>query len=255
MRCFLPFVILLFSGASLAQNLGTNELLERLSKRPFDTSILGSVQESRNPALLPALRKAFDESSERQTKQAIAVTIVKLDRESVDHFEYLARFAREAVRSQAPAVLALDSKGRMVRGKMSPEFETWCKDQGLDVNEEAGKQVSGYPSDLFELFSTGDPRAIEILRQGLDSRNPTIVQISARGLAQQQDIASIQRIVAVTRRFLIEDDGYSLASTLAAYDGEVAEKQIVEALGDRNLREMYAKAIERKRQRKLTFPR
>jgi hypothetical protein len=255
MRSSLPFVILLSCGASVAQILGTNELLEKLAKRPFEPALLGAVQASRDPALLPALRKAFDETSEKLTKQAISGTIVKLDREDVDHFEYLAEFAREAVRSQAPDVLGLDSKGHMVGGNISAAFETWCRDQGLDFKEEAGRQLYVYPSDLFELFGSGDPRAMEILRQGLLSRNHTIVQIAAHGVGQQQDVASIKLIVAAYRRFSIEDMAWSLAGALAEYDGEAIEKQIVGAIDDRYLREAYLKALEEKRKRKLTFPR
>jgi hypothetical protein len=91
--------VVVVSGVAFGQERIREDLIGRLAKRPFDTTILGAVQESRDQALLPALRNAFAETTEKLVKQYIAVTIVKLGEPSPEYFNYLASFAFEAVRS------------------------------------------------------------------------------------------------------------------------------------------------------------
>jgi len=236
-------------NTSLAQKLPSEEIIQRISKRPFDINVITSVMESRDPSFLPALRKAFEETSEKSAKQVIASTLIKLGDPASEYFDYLAQFALQAVTSLAPSALVYDAEGRSVRGKISPEFELWCQANGLDPVQEAGKQIWTYGNDVFELAQTRDRRAIGILRQGLDSNNRLIVQITAEGLASLQDTVSVQRIIAVTDRIPTDEMRAILGNALTLYEESTVEKQIL-AARDRRLAEKYTEALRRKREPK-----
>jgi hypothetical protein len=64
---------------------------------------------------------------------------------------------------------------------MNPEFEPWCRDHGLNVEQEIVNQLKVYPEDLMALVSARDARAVDILRQGLASRNPMVWILAVEG--------------------------------------------------------------------------
>src|SRR5258708_32417211 len=128
-------------GLGIAQSQDKRTLLDRISKRPFDASVIGEVERNRNPDLLPPLRKAFEETDGKREKQYIARTLIKLGDQDTKYFEYLAGFARVAVESSAPTVFTRAADGTFLRGRPNPEFERWCRDHGLDVQQELVNQL------------------------------------------------------------------------------------------------------------------
>src|SRR5579872_5464807 len=135
-------------GPRVAQGQDTKTLRERISIRPFDTTVLGDVERSRDPQLLPDLRQAFEDTKAKREKQAIARTLVRLGDKDIRYFEYLASFAKPAVESGAPMIFVYGSDGKAVRGVVNPEFQAWCRDHGLDPEQELVNQFKTYPQDL-----------------------------------------------------------------------------------------------------------
>src|SRR5258708_4157309 len=125
-------------------------------------AVIGDVLRSGDRALVSPLRQAFDQTEGKREKQAIAETLIKLGDKESRYFEYLASFAKRAVESGAPAVL-------FVRGVMNPEFEPWCRDHGLDVEEEIVNQPKVYPQDPTAPAPPTDPPPTKILPQALPS--------------------------------------------------------------------------------------
>jgi hypothetical protein len=230
-----------------AQHQSNTDINSKLSTKPFDTTILGAVRESGDQAFLPALRKAFAQNEPKLTKQAIAVTVVMLGDSDPQYFDYLAGFALEAVRSSAPNIFLYDVHGNAVRGKMSYEFEEWCRVRAIDPKDEAGRQLSVYPSDLLEFAETQDQRAVAILWEGLQSQNPVLVAIAARGVAAMQDSPSIGKIIAASHRFSTKDGRHAFATALAIYNGEVAQREILQQIEDPALKDEYLAVRSRQR--------
>jgi hypothetical protein len=229
-------------GSGFAQNTDIATLPDRIAARPFNMTVIGDVLRSGDRALLSPLRQAFDETEGKREKQVIAETLIKLGDKDSRYFEYLAGFAKRAVESVAPAVL-------FVRGIMNPEFEPWCRDHGLNVEQEIVNQLKVYPEDLMALVSARDARAIDILRQGLASRNPMVWILAVQGLSVLQDRASIREIIATAGRFPASSIGFLLGGALAEYDSEPVRLEILAALSDPALREVYTKALESRRKR------
>jgi hypothetical protein len=246
------YSICLVSG--IAQGQDTKTLQERISVRPFNTTVIGDVERSRDPALLPALRKAFEESEGKMEKQSIARTLIKLGDKDAKYFEFLAGFAKRAVESGAPDFWTYGPDGLIVRGVVNKEFERRCKDHGLDVQHELAAEFRTYPQDLNMLATAHDPRARDILRQGLASRNPLIITSAARGLALLQDRASVPEIIAAASRFPVKQVGFLIAGALSEYEGETVHREILAFLSDPALRELYTKALDRKRMRDQNNP-
>jgi hypothetical protein len=246
------YSVCLISG--IAQSQDTKTLQERISVRPFNTTVIGDVERSRDPLLIPALRKAFEESEGKREKQSIAGTLIILGDKDAKYFEFLASFAKRAVESGAPNFWTYGPDGMIVKGAVNKEFERWCKDHGLDVQHELAAEFRTYPQDLNMLTAAHDPRARDILRRGLTSRNPLIITSAACGLALLQDRASVPEIIAAASRFPVKEDGFLIAGALSLYEGETVHREILASLSDPALRELYTKALDWKRKRDLNKP-
>jgi hypothetical protein len=238
-----------WAGIGVAQNQDTKTLLDRISKRPFETTVIGDVERSRDPALLPALRQAFEESEGKREKQYIAGTLIKLGDKDARYFEYLAGFARRAVESSAPTIFTTGPDGMVVKGVVNPEFDRWCREHGLDVQRELANQLRTYPEDLMLLATARDARGRDLLRLGLASQNPLIVVQAAQGLGVLDDRAYIPEIVSAASRFPVNTIGVSITAVLSAYQDEAVQREILAALPDPRLREMYTKALAERRRK------
>jgi hypothetical protein len=104
-----------------------------LKDRPIDEGILLDIE--RQPVsreTLPALEMAFSQGGSKHDLQLIAATIIRLGDKSERYYDYLANYAREAIKDPTPIFVSYDNEGHAMRGKLDPGFENWCALNGKD---------------------------------------------------------------------------------------------------------------------------
>jgi hypothetical protein len=176
-------------------------LLARLGEAELDPSALGAIEaHTPDPRIMPALEEAFDRRKAKEEKQEIAVTLIRLGNQTAKYFDFLAGYARTAVEDRTPSFMDFDQNGRAIRGQFSAEFENFCQVNGLDPKATAAKQFGDYIQDVHFLARAQDPRAIEILRRGLESPYPNVVGYSVEGLGRLQDTTAVPLIEKACER-------------------------------------------------------
>ncbi len=142
---------------------------------------------------IPVLKEQFARSHDWLIKAKLASALVRLGDKDDIYWTFLAKQATLAVESDAPDFMNMDPLAKDSAGP-SPGFIAWANAHKLDAKE-AGKDLSFSTLGLMLLGSTGDRRAIPLLRQGLLSPNHHIEYVAALGLAELQDKDSIPYIV------------------------------------------------------------
>lgn len=148
---------------------------------------------------IPFLKEQFVRSQDPLIKAKIASALVRLgDRDDL-YWDFIVKQATPAVESDAPDFMNFDSQSGTGSGP-SPEFSTWAKAHG--VSPESAGQDSMYwlPGKLMLLASTGDQRAISLLRRALLSPNHQIEIAAAMGLAELHDKDSVPLIIEACKR-------------------------------------------------------
>jgi len=226
-------------------------ILAKLAAGTAGTFDIHSLESERPDArTLPALRQAFAKASDKEMKQRIAATLLRLGDSSALYFGYLADFANSAVDDPAPIFLVFDAEGKTVRGQMSPEFLEWCVRNQKEPDAEAQLQSWVYPGDLLLLAQTNDHRADAIFRKGLDSPNPMVVALCVQGLGRLQDISAIPLIVQVAGR-LPAGARYALAMELPWFSSTDAERLFRSLVSDSGLRDGLRAQVQHERQNEL----
>jgi hypothetical protein len=169
------------------------------------------------------LQNVFSQSQSTLTKCFIARKLIKLGNNDEVYWNYLAGVAREALDSDIPDWFAYDENGKAIKGKISPEFEAWAKAQKTSGGPWAEDQFYGPMLPLGLLASTGDPRAVPLLRSGLLARNYLIEAASAGGLAELRDKDSIPLIVEACKRAPADDAGAIAMALLQFNDPEAQD--------------------------------
>lgn len=145
-----------------------DKLLAKVAAGPIGQAELYAIEgEPPDPRTLPALRKAFADRSDKQEKQRIALTLLRLGDKSEVYFDFLAGYAKTAVDDKAPMFLKYTSQGQPVRGEFDLGFLDWCKANSRDPREEASLQFQVYPEDMMILAEAEDPRARRSFARGL----------------------------------------------------------------------------------------
>jgi hypothetical protein len=174
---------------------GLSELLARLASGPSDRSILYALErQPPDPRTMPALKSAFERGKTTEEKQWIAATLLRLGENSSVYFDYLAGLAKEAIEDRTPFFGKYDNTGHSIRGEFDPGFLNWCAQNGKDPKAVAGVQISVYLNDVAILAYAQDPRAVELLRLGLESTNVLVVAYSVEGLGRLHDLAALPLI-------------------------------------------------------------
>lgn len=179
-------------------------------KKSID-ELFGDLQKGDKKAI-PVLRKAFDQSSDKEEKQRIASQLLRAGVSDEQYLNFLIQHARKAIESNMPFPLALDEDGKPIKRKYSAEFLAWCKEQGIDPNIAARNWANTYPIDVMRLINSMDPRASDTLLKGLESSNYIIVLAAAKGLARLQDKRAIRPIIESSKRVPTE-----ITETLGLY--------------------------------------
>lgn len=148
---------------------------------------------------IPELKKQFELTEDEKDKGRLATALVRLGDKDPASWNYLAERAAEALSSDAPDLQEFDANGKASSSDLSPKFLAWAKVHSLPL-EKAEQRVALNEGAVLLLGESGDRRAIPLLRQGLSSQDSIIQVLSARGLAQLQDKASIPLIVAACQQ-------------------------------------------------------
>lgn len=214
-------------------------LLGQLAGNGLDRSALLALEgHPPDPRIIPGLEAAFESREAKNDKQAIAVTLLRLGEKSDKYFDFLAGFARVAVEDRTPYF-------QVNRGQFTLEFEAWCAQHGKDPRTVASIQIGVYPEDVLALAKSQDPRAAELFRKGLESRNPTVVGFCVEGLGRLQDVTAIPLIAKAAER--LPGAKRAIAMQLPWY-GRFEAYQLMERLEpDRRSREFHIDQVERAR--------
>jgi HEAT repeat protein len=199
---------------------------------------LADLLKRRDPAAVAELERRFTTSADQSDRQKIAVVLLSRRQGDQPYFDFLAGLARQAVASDAPFPYLYDGSGKLVPGKLAPQFEEWAAAWKLDPETAVRRVFLEYPMDVFMLGLANDPRAAEILLKGLESRNYLLVARAAAGLARLQHGPAIRSIIAaaehapaevselIARALVLFDD----AAAQAAAERLIKDKQLLAAL-------------------------
>jgi hypothetical protein len=146
-----------------------------------------------DPRILPALESAFERGKTAEEKQWIAATLIRLGEKSSTYFEYLADQANEAISDRTPFFVKYDH-GKSVSGEFDAGFLNWCAENHKNPREIAALQLNVYFNDVRILAYAQDPRALTLLRAGLESPNVLVVASSVEGLGRLHDAAALPLI-------------------------------------------------------------
>ena len=177
---------------------------------------------------IPALEAQFARTQELQDKANIASTLVRLGDKDTSYWDFLAKLATPVLESDAPDFLSYDAQGKSLPGP-SPEFIVWAKAHNVPPNGPAGNAgenaVYWSPGKVAVLGSTGDARAIPLLRQALSSPNHMVEIVAAQALAEMQDKESIPTIIEACKRAPAEV-AELIADSLVYFDDPSAQNAV-----------------------------
>jgi hypothetical protein len=222
-----------------------DSLLAHLEDRPIDVDVLSDIE--RQPVTretLPALEAAFSRGGSKHDLQRIAATIIRLGDKSERYYDYLAEFAREAIKDATPIFVSYDSEGHSIRGKLDPGFENWCALNGKDPMAIVAAQMGEQPGDVLTLARVNDTRSRDLLRSGLESPNPLVVAYSIQGLGRIQDWDAVPLIEKASRR-LNPGEHLTLAMQLPWLTSPQADRLLRELVPDSNLRDDLTRDVRR----------
>lgn len=175
-----------------------------------------------NQEAIPALKEAFERSSDKMQKQDIASALLSYGERDERYLDYLIQHAKAAIESDIPFPFSFDNQGRGIKGSFSPEFTAWAEENKVDPKSAAGTALYQLALDVRFLSEAGDSRAFDTLMKGLESHNYIVVIAAARGLARLQDKRAIKPIIETCRRVPAEAaDG--IARYLVYFDEPAAQ--------------------------------
>jgi hypothetical protein len=223
---------------------GLTELLARLVSDPSDRSILYSLErEPPDPRTMPALRSAFERGKTTEEKQSIAATLLRLGENSSEYFDYLAGLAKEAIEDRTPFFIKYDNAGNSIQGQFDPGFQNWCAENHKDPRAVAGVQAGVYLNDVRILAYAQDSRAVELLRQGLESTNVWVVAYSVEGLGRLHDVAALPLIAKALDR-VKTGDWTAVAEPLSWFRTPEAERLLDRFIPDPLMRDVTRRQIQ-----------
>ncbi|HYX51968.1 MAG TPA: hypothetical protein VE783_00850 [Candidatus Limnocylindrales bacterium] len=194
-------MVVLVAASAAAQGRGSvDEAISEIKSGHVDPVVLQRLARAHAVEAINPLREQFARTQDDLLKDAIASTLVRLGVEDRSYWDYLEQNARKAIESDAPFPSAFDVQGHAIRKQLSPEFLEWAKRNQLDVQQAVTIQMQRMPAQVSFLAATRDPRATELLRRAMASRNYLVEAVAARGLASLQDSDSVSLIVTACRR-------------------------------------------------------
>ena len=225
------FVLMIFwlTGSQAAQKANegkTNEekvqeLTKLINSRyTFEDLING------NPEAIAIDEQVFSLTSDLKVKRRIAGILVSIRVKDRVYFDYLVSEAKKALDNDMPWPTLYDEHGKVNQNTLmpatiewfkkhgedageeryasyksaNPEFLDWCIEHHQNPNEARFAAYYVIPDPWSDLAAAHDPRAYDLLVQGLHSHNLMIADAAARGLARLQDPRAIDELIATGRR-------------------------------------------------------
>lgn len=177
---------------------------------------------------IPILKEQFVRIQDPLDKAKIAQVLIKLGDKDDTYWGFLVKLATPALESDAPDFMNFDAQGKFTPGP-SPAFIAWAKEHNVPPNGPDGNAAENsvyiYPGEVALLGSTGDPRAIPLLRKALTSPNHMTEILGAKGLAELQDTESIPLIIEACKRAPAEAAG-AMAESLVYFEDPEAQNAV-----------------------------
>lgn len=225
-KATLVFICLVAMVCAQAQNPGKPKTNDEKARELLHNRTHGFEDLVRgDPEAVANAKEIFRLSSDAMVKRRTASVLITLGVKDRIYFEYLVGEAQKGLDNPMPWPSAYDEHGRL-NHKITPEFIAWCKKRGLDPNDPKlaayraanpvflewamkrhlnlnNSRYAAYyevPRAWYDLAAARDPRAYDLLVQGLHSHNLMIAAVSAKGLARLQDPRAVDELIAMGRQ-------------------------------------------------------
>lgn len=202
---------------------------------------------NKNPGAIADEKKLFALTSDAKVKRRVASILITLGVKDRAYFDYLVSEAKKGLNNEMPWPSAYDEHGRL-NTNATPAFIAWCKKHGIDPNDPHyasykaadpvwlewcmrrhlnlnNSRYAAYyeiPDGWYDLAAARDPRAYDLLIQGLHSHNLMIAADAARGLARLQDPRAVDELISTGRRVPGEARG-AIADALLYFNDAKAQ--------------------------------
>jgi hypothetical protein len=203
---------------------------------------------NRDPGAIANEKRYFVRVQDPKLKQRAASILLSLGVRDRIYFDYLVAAAKKAFADETPWPTLYDEDGNMNTRATHPVFAEWIRKQGLDPNDLQFTAVREYnpaflewckkknlepnhaqyeayyvtPEPWYNLAAAGDPRAYDLLIQGLHSHNLMIVVDAANGLAKLQDSRAIPELITMGRQ-LPGEARYGIGESLLYFSDTKAQ--------------------------------
>lgn len=192
---YLSFTAIICAAEQQYAASSIESLISDVKKGEFTRADLDRLARARAVQAIPALKEQFDKTTDISTKEALASALNRLGDKEQIYWNFLEKYARLAVESDAPFPNRFDSQGKIVSRELSAEFLAWTKAHRVSTEEAIRTQMREFPSYLLFLAVTGDKRGQTLLREAMSSPNYLLQAVAAKGLAKLQDEDSVPLII------------------------------------------------------------
>jgi hypothetical protein len=221
-----------------------------------------------NPQAIADDKQLFALTCDAVDKRRIAGILVSLGVKDQVYFDYLTNGAKEALNNDMPWPMAYDENGE-INDKATAAYFDWCKKFGLNPDDPKIAPLKGVSSAFLEwcikhevhpsealheayyvipdpwddLAAASDPRAYDLLIEGIHSHNLMIAGIAARGLARLQDPRAIAELIATGRR-VGSEARYYIGVSLLYFSDTKAQAAAEEFIKDKDRLAMERKEMQ-----------
>lgn len=169
---------------------------------------------------IPGLEKAFAKESNPWKRFVASAVLVELGSTDQRYWDHMEAVVRQAMSYRGPNPIMRSESGRMLDGRLSNEFITWCAERSVDPVEYYGMVMMHEEGRVFTLLAFWqDRRLIPLLREALQSNNPYVVNAAGMGLGNRDDTQGLEVVVARYRALGLVTNEYvgALARVLSRF--------------------------------------
>ncbi len=242
-RGLLPIILILCAVDALvaqpAQQLKTKDPADELRDKYTLQQLL-----DKDPGAVKNAEKFFALTTDINKKQKVASILLSIGVPAAVYFNYLSAQAKKSLNVGIPWPTLYDEDGNVVKGKLNPAFLEWCAQRELEPLSVFESTYYEIPGPWRHLAAASDPRAYQLLIEGLHSTNFVIASYSALGLAKLQDSRAIPEIIAALRRAPLETR-FDIAEALLYFPDPRAQAVAEEFIPDKNKLAIYRSKVKR----------
>ena len=182
------------------------------------------IREARATVAIPDLEKHFPLVTDIWDKAKIAQVLLSFGVRKDVYWDYLAELVKPALENDVPSPWIFDANGKS-KEEVTQNLLAWAKAHGKSADEAGQYIVYELPATVSFIGSTGDPRAIPILRRAFASPNSSIQGAAAEGLAEMHDIASVPMMIERCKNGPPEV-AHLIAEALVYFDDPEAQRMV-----------------------------